>query len=840
MRRQTLGSKSHARPQPPQSPASRTAQGLQAIHDHVQHLRRVNEKVTQVAADLDAADTANLLQATAKRREEDDSDGSEDSLEFNVRDFEEWDTRAQKNTVYRLLNKLQCDKRDHYLHEVYDNLRYMAVDSRRELAKLDRVEQKQDRAFQEYNSVVQALIGKLANKDDRAKSTVDEFQQRLQQAQQAQKQESGLYEHGAAHDDMLLLSQKELESMSEEDLASEVQLIRGILQKKKKDAKWLMQEIVPSLDEFAVDLQDDVVTQQERLLTKLGDVLHDTDARNVLLKELEAHLGKSSAEARRASGSKSEGEPELSANAARLKEELGADIPDRLLPDLLKDREADHGEELKPIDTTVLDMMSQQNKQLGTALESVEGIMEQFVQPGVGIDDVRSRVIAAYHGKAPPHQLTDTLVESLRELLLTQKDTDWETEVHSEAYTTSSVSLDDIRELTATLKRDIRCGVGDQKDQLSTLVSAMKKAEQAKADFDKWEAQVFTMKDTLNLMTHQQQLYEEASTLANGATLPNTSEREPSAATLARGPAATAAVAAAFAEAGADLGTDDAQWKDLFCKELGSTTDSLTFQAQANIVDALAEEERLLLKDLREAEGLFKSRVQQLSSELRGSREEGLIAELEGCVERGRSAMEEFRAAREDLSSLGNSVAGAVAVKRHNIEALVDARRSAAKNAAYMHSTFSAERVKGVLMEVVALCAENRHYCKRISALDRQINSLRSDRSRLKDEATRKKHGLKVKAEVQRIKKAKRQSEKGDAEDNEEDYATQLAELELQDDIPGEREARRLRQGRRQLDAVRAQAAALSSASCATITGNNSSLPLAAAAHKRSRMTIAG
>lgn len=790
---------------------------------HGGRLRKANARIKRFAADLL---TPHTIDCTVEFDEERASDN--DSVNFDIEDFEAWDTNVEKTRVQRLLNKLQIEKRDELLQSVHDELRVVALSSRRELVKLDHEEQNQDRAMKEFDASVLDWGSKLNDQEAHTKHSVSNFKRTMQHIKQVR---SRLSVGGSPtfFDRTMMLAPKDLDEMSHEDLAAEVQIIRLILQQKEKEARECIC-MVYEADPTAVCPQDDVIVEQERLLEKMSGTLEQIDRRGHALREATEYLADSSVGGDVQGQSVSTDEnPFLSEDVAKLLEEIRAGIPERLLPELQREREAEHGDELHSIDTQLC-KLRQQGDELAGSIQAAEQAIEQLTHTEAWQEDAQARVAAASEGREPKTLLVDSILEGVRSIS-SVVDCDSAGEVAQD----SVVTLRHIREVSEDLQQDVRCGMVDQRDLISVLAeSVYKQSEQAREQFECQQREEQAVQHALDTMTGHQQLFIDALALARGTPLPGTQPRIPSNCVTGHGTVALGAVASMFAEAGS--GTPDGDmWMDAFLANMGDTFKKDSFGIQSHIIDALAAEEMQLSQEVHEAEDSFSARVEELSRALGDSADAHLLEQIEASVQDGRRAIDDFTSSRQALAKSGKEVVEAAAFKYHSVDELLEARRLAVKTAGSLQSSALGAMAGGILMDVVALEDENHALSKQISSLGDEIDALRRHRaSAMESVAKKKKHAelerrrrsmdaLKTTAELERMHTQRDGSVK--TVEAQEELNSHLAQLDAES-IPGSKQARKLRRECRELGAVRAEAKALAAAKhlFSSLTGNTGHL----------------
>jgi len=795
------------------SPAQAADSVSQPWAEHGARLRKLNARIERHAAELL---TPHTIGGTRTQHEEgaSDDDSEADSVNFDIEDFEAWDINVEKTKVQRLLNKLQLDKRDEVLQSVHDKLRGVALSSRRELVKLDDVERRQDRAMREFDTAVLDWGTKLNDQEAHTKHSVDHFNRTMQHIKQVRSRLS-VGGSPALFDRTMMLTPQDLDGMSNEDLAAEVQIIRLILQQKEREARECVRMEYQS-DPTAIGLQDDVIIQQERLLGKMSGSADRIDTRCHALREAIEYLTDSNAGEDGWGQSVSMDEnPDLSEGVAKLLEEISAGIPERLLPDLQREREAEHGQELQSIDTTHLRRLRQQSDELASSIQAVEQAIEQLTQPGSWQEDAQARVTAASEGKQPRTLLVDNILEGVRSIsAVVDCDSD------GEEAQGSGVTLRHIREVSEELQQDVRCGMVDQRNLISIVAeSVYKESEQAREQFECQQRDVQAVHHALDTITGHQQLFIDALALARGTPLPGTQPRLLSNVITAHGTVALGAVASTFAEAGSVTPEGD-MWMDAFLANMGDTFEKDSFGIQSHIINALAAEEQQLSQEVHEAEGSFSARVGELSRALKDGADAHLLEEIEACVQDGRQAIHDFTSSHQALDRGDQEVVEGATFKYHSVDELLEARRLAVKTAGSLQSTALGAMAGGMLMDVLALEDENHILSRQISSLGEEINALRRHRASAMESAAKKRHALEVKVELERTRMQRDGSVKTVEVQQEGrprclspfELDLQLAQLDAQGSIPGSEEARKLRRECRELGAVRAEANALAAA----------------------------
>lgn len=766
---------------------------------HGGRLRKANARIKRYASDL-----LNPHMVGRTQTQHDESASDNDSVSFDTEDFETWDTAVEKTRVQRLLNKLQSAKRDELLQSVHDKLRGVALSSRRELLKLEDEEQNQDRAMREFDVAVLDWRSKLNDQEAHTKHSVSNFKRTMQHIKQIRSRLS-VGGSPAFFDRTMMLTPKDLDAMSDEDLTAEVQIMRLILQQKELEARECIR-MVYEADPTAVCPQDDVIIEQERLLEKTSGTLQQIDSRSHALREATEYLTDSRA------GGDDWGQsvdideiPALSDGVAKLLEEISADIPGRLLPQLQRERESKHSEELQSINKARLRKLHQQADELASSIQAVEKAIEQLTQSASWQEDAQSRISAASEGKEPQTLLVDSILEGIRPIS-SVVDCDSDGEVAQD----SVVTLRTIREVSEDLQQDVRCGMVDQQDLISMVAETVyKQSEQARLQFECRQREEQAVQDALDTMTGHQQLYTDAVAVARGTLLPGTQPRFPSSCAAAHGTVGLDAVASIFAEAGSAT-PEEGMWMDAFLANMGNTFDKDSFGIQSHIINALAAEDMQLSQDVHEVTDSFNARVEDLSLALGGSADAHLLGQMEACVRDGQRSIDNFTSSREALGRSDKEVVEAAACKYHSVDKLLRARCLAVKTAGSLQSNALGAMAGGMLMDVVALEDENYSLSKQVSALGDEIEALRRHRASAMESVAKKRRSIKEQAALEPTHEQRDGSLK--IAEVEEEPCSHMAERDALESIPGSKEARKLRRDCRELAAVRAEAKALAAA----------------------------
>lgn len=709
---------------------------------HGVRLRHASARVESVTAEILAAQPDDGSQSVAS--EDHASDGDEDVDEMSWyfkcsrRNGDDYDHEMEKARVLRLMGKLHLEEKDEILTDVRNQFRVMAAASKKAGEDLDRLDYKQERTYQEFDAMARNLLNDVDLHEHHTLDAMDHFQRSMANVRKSRCWSIAPVEQHKEEDELRALEL--LEHMTDEEIEREIAIIRTEISTKEKEALKVIEDM--GEHETGKDIGDvdaDVLLEQERIVVYMKETVKQIEGRGRLLKEAIDHMtGRSVLGV--------DGEfLELSHEAEVVIDELKEDIRQTLLPQLLAEREADHGDELRPLDDAYFNKVKRQCEGLEDGLRAADEVQERLTRAGALEEDMQEKLdFVNREGALPESVLLDANLEKISGISF-GADSDSDDDLQENG---GAVVLVDAQDVNEELKKEIRCANEEQRDMLNRLIEARRDENQVRTRYDALETGAKNMQRTLEHLSGQHQLFVDSLALARGAPLAGALPERARRHTNARSEAAAVAVAAMLGAADGPQGHKELKgerlWMDAFLSELGDTFKQDSFQIQSDVISAFAQEEVRLAQEIRELENMFLDRVSELTEKLRGGPDEAVLEQVAQGQTDARAALEVFQSSRKTLAEGCVEVVAELPQLATAKEALFSARCGAVKLAKGLGQDVGRRLVRsgtalgaatGQLAEALMLQEENHSMSLRIAAMSDEMTSLRARRD---EEETRK------------------------------------------------------------------------------------------------------